>query len=322
MSELKDELEIYIITYNRAHELSITLENLLSSPVKDFSITVLDNASQDSTQNICNEFKLKFKNFRYIKNNRNLGPAGNILKAMELASKKWLWILGDDDNYNWDAWDEIKNALESDNYEIVNTCWHDGAKSNDPCVLLNEAGFTSTCIYKTKNITPIVMQNAYYLTLTWNPHSAIFLEVFNNGGKIYAPQQKLVIENMSKDYTKIIVPDVKLHPEIKAFNVVYITLKIYQLVLDKKLRYKCNEVICLGNDFRYSMNFMLKCGIDLRRLIDTFFMLSFKQRCVLISVIFQRLFFGCTKTETHRIYKLFGLTIIKIRRKKYKKSTK
>ena len=315
---LKEELDIFIITFNRANLLKKTLDSILASPICDYSVTVLDNCSSDDTMSLCQEYKSKYSNINYIRNHRNLGPAGNILKAMELASKKWLWILGDDDEYNWDAWDEIKNALESDDYERLNTCWHDGAKSSDPCVLLNEAGFTSTCIYKTKNITPIVMQNAYYLTLTWNPHSAIFLEVFNNGGKIYAPQQKLVIENMSKDYTKIVVPDEKLHPEIRAFNVVYITLKIYQLVLDKKLRYKCNEVICLGNNFRYSMNFMLKCGIDLRRLIEVFFMLSFKQRCVLMSVLFQRLFWGCTKTETHRIYNFFGIKF-KIRRKKYRK---
>ncbi len=284
---IKDELEIYIITYNRANELTATFESLISSPVRDFSITVLDNDSQDNTSVVCKKFQNQFSNLKYIKNNRNLGPAGNILKAMELASKKWLWILGDDDSYNWEAWPEIENALNQD-FDIVNTCWHDGAKSDDPCVLLNEVGFVSTGIYQTKNITSIVMQNAYYLTLTLNPHSAIAAEVLNKGGKIYAPSQKLVLENMTKDYSKISVKKSRLHWEMRNYNVVYATLRIYDLIEDPLLRKKCNEIICLGNSLKNSLEFMIDCGIDRRRLIDTFFMLSFKQKLLLAWVIFSK----------------------------------
>lgn len=318
---VKNNLEIYVITYNRAKELSLTLESLLKSPVKDFPITVLDNASKDNTSDICNDYKNKFADFKYIKNNRNLGPSGNILKAMELVSKKWMWIIGDDDTYNWGAWPEIEKALNQD-YDIVNTCWHDGAKSDAPCVLLNELGFVPTCIYQTKNITPIVMQNAYYLSLTLNPHSAIAAEVLNNGGKIYVPSEKLVIENIKKDYSKIVLTQNKLHCEISNYNVVYSTLKIYGLITDKATRYKCNEVLMLGNSFHRSLYAMLY-NLGLRRIIDTFFMLNFKQKLIfgvtIIEYYFKQLIkhiFYLQDEKNYKTYKIFGLKIKFRKRKK------
>lgn len=317
---LKDKLQIILITYNRAKYLSSTLESLLNSPVNDFSITILDNTSQDNTFDVCNKYKQKFTNFKYIRNNRNLGAVGNILKAMELADKKWLWILGDDDTYNWKAWPEIENALNQD-YDIVNTCWHDGARSNDPCVLLNELGFVPTGIYQTKNITPVVMQNAHYISLTLNPHSAIAAEVVNNGGKIYVPNQKLVIENMKKDYSAIVLKNDRLHKEMSEYNVIYATLKIYELIKDKAVRYKCNEVLVLGSDFRHSMDSMLYMGLDLRKVIDTFFMLSLKQKTIfLITIIkhyakrFIKRIFHIKNKGNYRTCCILGLTV-KFRKK-------
>ncbi len=302
MLQLKDKLDIFIITYNRDKELSETLTQLYSerSPVKDFYITVLDNASTDGTEDLCKSYAQNHPRFKYIKNNRNIGAVLNVIKAMELADKEWYWILGDDDNYNWDAWVEIEDALNSDKYEAVYTCWHDGAKSTEYRYLLNEAGFLATAIVNTKNLTSTVMQNAGYVSLSMDPHCAPIAKIINEKGSIYIPSQKLVLENMCKSFSYIKTKDEQLHPDIRNHNIIYSKLRVYQLLTDKNLRHESNEILCLGSDFITSMNYMLDIGLNLKRLVEVFFMLNLKQKIVLLIVLIKKGIWQFLK-----IYKIF-----------------
>ena len=47
-----DNLEIIVITYNRAELLGTTLDRLAASPFSTCRITVLNNASTDHTQQV------------------------------------------------------------------------------------------------------------------------------------------------------------------------------------------------------------------------------------------------------------------------------
>ena len=70
---LKNKLQIIVITYNREKALRRTLEQLLDekSPVRDITIHVLDNKSQDSTRAITEEFSAKHANLHYVCNKYN-----------------------------------------------------------------------------------------------------------------------------------------------------------------------------------------------------------------------------------------------------------
>ena len=198
---LSNEMDIFIFTYNRSKYLKETLEQLLNdkSPVKDFYITILDNHSSDDTEAVCKSYCENHPKMRYIKNNKNIGSILNVIKALELADKKWYWILGDDDNYDWSAWGEIENALNQD-YDAVYTCWHDGTDKNDRKYLLNESGFIATAIVNTKHLTSDVLANAAYYSTTLDPQSVPVAKIINENGKIYMPSKKLCLENFKKDY--------------------------------------------------------------------------------------------------------------------------
>lgn len=320
---ITNDLDIFIITYNRASYLDKTIQKLLcmDSPIKDCQITILDNASTDNTKNIVAKHQNKNTNLRYIKNNRNLGAVLNIIKAMELADKKWLWILGDDDDYDWSAWPEIEDALNKD-YDAVNTCWHDGAKSNEYKYLLNESGFIATSIVNTKHLTSTTLQNAAYNSISMDPHSAIMAKIINEKGKIYVPEKKLCIENLNnKDNSNIIIKDKLLHHDILFYNIIYSKLKVYQLIKDKKQRYECNEILVLGKNFEFSMDVMLGIGLNNRRLTEVFFMLSPKQKLILFKVLIRKCLksvYSKKKTDTHKIYKILGIKF-KVKRKDLKK---
>lgn len=256
LKEDKLELEIFLITYNRIDKLKNTLNSILKSPIKDFAIKILDNSSTDGTEELCTKFVQDYNNFTYIRNKINLGISGNIIRAMELASKKWLWIICDDDNFNWDNWDEIANALKED-YDIVHTTYTEGQRSNKYSYLINEEAFIPTCIYNTKHITPLTMQNAYAMAYTLLPHHAIGCKVINEGGKIFVPKERCVLQGNNDKLNFIRMPRKGLFHRLDDFQLLSGYVGAYKLIEDEEIRNQCNNVLCLGNTFKNSMKWFI-----------------------------------------------------------------
>ena len=89
-----------IPTFNRAHRLRVALEALL--PQADqlrnkVEVIVSDNASDDDTHSVIDNFRERYA-VGYSRNSSNLGPIRNTVRlATELASGRYVWVLGDDD---------------------------------------------------------------------------------------------------------------------------------------------------------------------------------------------------------------------------------
>ena len=113
---LKDKLQIYLITYNRAKCLKYTLKQIFApnSPIRDFNITILNNASTDKTDEVIEEYQEEFPNLVHIKHSINIGGNGNIVRAFEMAGscgKEYAWVLCDDDVFSFKGWKELENAI-------------------------------------------------------------------------------------------------------------------------------------------------------------------------------------------------------------------
>ena len=120
---IKEKLEIVIITYNRKDNLENTLEQILSenSPVKNLDITVLDNHSTDGTYELMKDYCSTYNNIRHIVNKVNIGGCANSVKAfVEIPQKEYTWVLCDNDTYDWSNWYEIEDAINK-NYEVILT---------------------------------------------------------------------------------------------------------------------------------------------------------------------------------------------------------
>lgn len=90
-------LSICIPTYNRAVLLQATIENLLAQHQEGVQITVSDNASTDGTEAMMREFTARHPHIVYARAERNQGADRNFLKAVEIASGRHAWLMGDDD---------------------------------------------------------------------------------------------------------------------------------------------------------------------------------------------------------------------------------
>ncbi|MEW6558405.1 MAG: glycosyltransferase family 2 protein, partial [Elusimicrobiota bacterium] len=95
------KLSICIPTYNRAKYLKENLAFLVPQikNKNNVEVVVIDNDSEDNTNEVVEEYVQKNKNVRYCKNPTNLGYSGNQLKCFEYAQGEYCSILCDDDVY-------------------------------------------------------------------------------------------------------------------------------------------------------------------------------------------------------------------------------
>lgn len=89
------DLEVFVLTYNRAQFLQQTLISLCDQTAQGFRIVVLDNGSTDNTPEIVKSFETK--GVELCRSEQNLGHIGNFNRAKELASRKWVMVFHDDD---------------------------------------------------------------------------------------------------------------------------------------------------------------------------------------------------------------------------------
>ena len=114
---MENKLGIVLITYNRKNFLEETFNQIFAdnSPIKNFDITVLNNNSTDGTSELINDYCKKFPNLKHVINKINIGGNANIAKAFaEYSNKDYIWVICDNDTYDWSAWQEVENAIKSD----------------------------------------------------------------------------------------------------------------------------------------------------------------------------------------------------------------
>lgn len=194
----KQLLDIVLITYNRAPQFEKTLEMILApnSPVRECSLTILDNKSTDETPQIADRFASSHPNVKHIVNNFNVGGNANIAKALEMyGPTPYHWIICDDDVYNWDGWPEVEDAMRRGEKLICVGDRHlaaTGPKRNDPAECLQQMTFLPSIIYGPGIITNTAMRNAYDCTFALFPHLAPVVMHLNHGGSIFVIQHGIV----------------------------------------------------------------------------------------------------------------------------------
>ncbi len=95
--------------YNSELYLSKSLDSLLAQTHSDFVLIISDNASTDSTPDICRRYAEKDSRIRYFRNAVNIGNPGNFNRVCELTTTPYLkWSTSDD------FWDPtfVEHALE------------------------------------------------------------------------------------------------------------------------------------------------------------------------------------------------------------------
>ena len=100
MSSEKTKVSVCVPTYNRAHYFNKTIQFILNQTFSDFELIIVDNASEDTTEEVVRKFMEKDNRIRYYKNAKNIGMYPNWNRAIELATGDYIAIFHDDDVYH------------------------------------------------------------------------------------------------------------------------------------------------------------------------------------------------------------------------------
>jgi len=235
--DLKNTLEIILVTYNRVEYLQDTFNQIFDekSPIKNLQITILNNKSTDGTTELIEEYRQKFPNIKHIIHNRNIGGNANIARAFETASMKYFWILCDDDEYNWENWNEIEEAIQNNHDAIVVANYVNPEKNI--AQLIKQLTFVPAAIYKTENLNDTVMVNIEFSLSNMFGQLAIGCHLINENKSIHICKNwfvNMIIHGGEETYSRGLDGDI--HPYMKNIFWQVGFLNSIQMIKDEELR--------------------------------------------------------------------------------------
>ena len=251
---IQDKLQIIIVTYNRRHFLERTLQQLLDekSPVRDFSITVLDNNSTDGTEELVKQFQQTHSHLKHHKNAYNLGLGGNIARALEMGTKDYLWVLCDDDVYDFSNWAEVEQAVErGEKCLCVSRYALPEEHKHQPEYQLLQMTFLPATIYHKSVFSDTVIRNAQDNIYTLFPHLCPVLPLINREDPIFVVSRAIVMrhEEPGTDCSYLRGADPgEIYPRSFSMRWLIGYADVLAVLKDKKLKARCLEVAAQAPD--------------------------------------------------------------------------
>ena len=93
----KAKVSIGLPVYNGERYLRVALNAIVTQDFDNFELIISDNASEDSTPEICREFYASDKRIKYSRLEKNQGAAPNYRRVFELATGEYFkWAAHDD----------------------------------------------------------------------------------------------------------------------------------------------------------------------------------------------------------------------------------
>ena len=97
MSNEQPRVSIGMPVYNGENFLKEALDSILAQTFENFELIISDNASTDSTEEICQEYAAKDKRISYHRNEQNIGGCRNFNRVFELSNSEYFkWATHDD----------------------------------------------------------------------------------------------------------------------------------------------------------------------------------------------------------------------------------
>ncbi len=116
---LISDLCILIPTYNRPNKLLFLVNKLNNLNSFDVPIVILDNCSNEPVIELLQNNDCLNKNISVKRNIANVGGNFNVFSCFLNAPRKWMWIIGDDDEPVDDSFSLISNIHEGENCFLV-----------------------------------------------------------------------------------------------------------------------------------------------------------------------------------------------------------
>ena len=204
---LKEKLEIFLITYNRADYLERTLEQLLEGPFAGCKITLMDNCSPDRTPEVSQKFQPQFPDMKIVRHKKNIGACANYLRAVELSQAPFTWVLCDDDTFDWSDCSDVIEAIESEQFDLISVgspgqyAWERGLKTTTQKFVKRGARYFGTftfmpgVIFRTALFDSVTLAQAYRNIVNEWVHFGFFYKCYKINSPVYVSKKEIVIRD-------------------------------------------------------------------------------------------------------------------------------
>lgn len=204
VSMLEKNVELFVITYNRAKYLDRTLTQLLDSPFARCKITILDNCSTDDTPSICETYRLLFPMMHIVRHRKNIGASPNYLRAVEMSDSPYTWVLCDDDVFDFSNCSDVVEAIEQGHFDLISLGapgqfdWERGLATTSIELLRKGARyffaftFAPSIIFKTRLFDSMCMVKGYRNTDNVYPHFEFIRKSVQDNFSVYLSKKNII----------------------------------------------------------------------------------------------------------------------------------
>jgi glycosyltransferase involved in cell wall biosynthesis len=116
-------LTIGLPVYNGERYLRTALDDLLAQTYDDFELVISDNASTDSTPEICREYAARDPRIRYVRQSANIGAVPNHNILLDYARGRYFKWASHDDRYEPELLEACVHALEGHPELVLAHSW-------------------------------------------------------------------------------------------------------------------------------------------------------------------------------------------------------
>lgn len=119
MSIESPKVSILIPVFNRKDYIAECIQSALDQTFTDFEVVVVDNASDDGTWEICQQFAVADQRVRIFRNESNIGPVRNWIRCAQEATGALSKILFSDDCLEPNCLSEMVPQLDDSEVALV-----------------------------------------------------------------------------------------------------------------------------------------------------------------------------------------------------------
>ncbi|MCX6812236.1 MAG: glycosyltransferase family 2 protein [Candidatus Berkelbacteria bacterium] len=110
----KPTFSVLIPAYKSAGIIGATIKSILDQTFSDFELIIVDDCSPDDTEKVIKNWQKKDRRIKYFRNEKNLGYSGNLERCRQLASGKYIYLMGNDDILSSQALEKTLVAFKMD----------------------------------------------------------------------------------------------------------------------------------------------------------------------------------------------------------------
>lgn len=92
-------VSIILPTYNRAHKIPNSIESLIAQTFRNFELIVVDDGSQDNTEQIIDDFRKKDSRIRYVRHPQRKGANAARNRGVREAKGRYIAFQDSDDQW-------------------------------------------------------------------------------------------------------------------------------------------------------------------------------------------------------------------------------